>query len=296
MKKIGLGLLLVSMLLTGCQGMVPYEETGYETAEYESYSMDEIPEYDGDPYVVIDDNEPSFTEEEVTDEAYEYYSELDELGRCGVAEASIGEEIMPTEERESIGQVKPSGWQTVKYDFVDGKYLYNRCHLIGFQLTGENANEKNLITGTRYMNVEEMLIFENMVADYIEETGNHVMYRVTPVFEGDNLVATGVEMEGYSVEDEGEGISFHVFCYNVQPNVEIDYETGYSWAADTEGIKTEGGDDGKAEYIINKNSQKYHTPDCSSVADMKEENKQTFYGKKEEVEAAGIEPCGICKP
>lgn len=297
MKKLLLVLLASSLLFTGCQEEIQYVETANELEmQQESYSMEEIPEYDGKSYVVIDDNEPSFTEEEITNEAYESYSELDELGRCGAAEACIGEEIMPTEERGSIGHIKPTGWQTVKYDFVDGKYLYNRCHLIGYQLTGENDNEKNLITGTRYMNVEEMLTFENMVDDYIEETGNHVMYRVTPIFEGENLLAAGVEMEGYSVEDGGEGISFHVFCYNVQPNVEIDYETGYSWAADTEGIKTSGGDEGKADYVINTNSQKFHTPDCSSVETISEANKQTFYGKRQDLIDAGIEPCGRCKP
>lgn len=244
----------------------------------------------------IDQNEPSFTKEEITEDAYEYYGELDELGRCTVAEACIGKELMPTEERGSIGHVKPSGWQTVKYDFVDGKYLYNRCHLIGFQLTGENDNEKNLITGTRYMNVEGMLDFENMVADYIDETGNHVMYRVTPVFEGENLLASGVEMEAYSVEDEGEGISFHVFCYNVQPGVEIDYETGYSWASDEKGIQTSGGDDEKSQYVINTNSGKFHTPECSSVKDISDENKQEFYGKREKLLEAGYEPCKRCNP
>ena len=297
MKKRIMLILAAGLMLTGCQAELQYEaEADSVVNQVESYSMENIPEYDGNSYVVIDDNEPSFTEAEITDEAYEYYSELDELGRCGVAEACIGEELMPTEARGSIGHIKPTGWQTVKYDFVDGKYLYNRCHLIGFQLTGENDNEKNLITGTRYMNVEEMLVFENMVDDYIEDTGNHVMYRVTPIFEGDNLLATGVEMEGYSVEDEGEGISFHVFCYNVQPNVEIDYETGYSWASDEEGIKNSGGDDGKADYVINTNSQKFHTPDCSSVKDISESNKQAFYGKRADLIDAGYEPCGRCKP
>lgn len=247
-------------------------------------------------FTVIAENIPSFTEKEITTEAYECYSELDELGRCGVAEACIGEELMPTEERGNIGMAKPTGWQTVKYDCVDGKYLYNRCHLIGYQLTGENANEKNLITGTRYLNVEGMLLFENMVADYIEETGNHVMYRVTPVFEGDNLLATGVKMEAYSVEDEGEGIQFHVFCYNVQPGIEIDYQTGYSWEADSEGIQTTGGDDGKQEYVINTNSMKFHDPDCSSVDDMAEHNKQEYYGKREDLIEVEIEPCGRCNP
>lgn len=192
-------------------------------------SMEEIPDYSGEPYVVLNDNWPEFGAEDLTLEAFENYSELDDLGRCGTAFANICLEIMPTEPRGDIGQVKPSGWQTVKYDCVDGKYLYNRCHLIGYQLAGENANEKNLITGTRYMNVMGMLPFENMVDSYVEETANHVLYRVTPVFEGKNLVASGVRLEAFSVEDEGEGLSFNVFVYNVQPGVVIDYATGESW-------------------------------------------------------------------
>lgn len=194
----------------------------------ETISMQQFPAYSGQPYVEIDGNQPGFTEEDKTDKSFEQYSELDALGRCGVAYANVGKDLMPTEKRGSIGKVKPSGWHTVKYDFVNGKYLYNRCHLIGYQLTAENANRKNLITGTRYMNMEGMLPFENMVADYVKETGNHVLYRVTPVFEGEDLLAKGVQMEAYSVEDEGSGICFHVFVYNVQPGVRIDYATGES--------------------------------------------------------------------
>lgn len=188
-----------------------------------------VPEYSGEPYVVLQDNWPDFDAGDLTTEAFETYSELDELGRCGVAYANICLEIMPTEPRGEIGQVKPTGWHTVKYDCVDGKYLYNRCHLIGYQLAGENANRQNLITGTRYLNVTGMLPFENMVDDYVEETENHVLYRVTSVFEGDNLVASGVQMEAFSVEDDGEGICFNVFVYNVQPGIGIDYATGESW-------------------------------------------------------------------
>ena len=191
-----------------------------------------IPEYSGEPYVVLNDNWPDFDVGDLTTEPFEFYSELDSLGRCGVAYANVCLEIMPTEPRGEIGQVKPSGWQTVRYDFVDGKYLYNRCHLIGYQLAGENANKQNLITGTRYLNVVGMLPFENMVDDYVEETENHVLYRVTPIFEGTELVARGVQMEGFSVEDEGEGICFNVFVYNVQPGVVIDYATGDNWAAE----------------------------------------------------------------
>ena len=194
----------------------------------ESYDIENLPEYDGNSYVIVNDNIPYFKEEEYTTTSFEKYSELDLLGRCGVAFSNIGKDLMPKDERGSIGMIKPSGWHTVKYDIVDGKYLYNRCHLIGYQLTGENANEKNLITCTRSMNTKGMLQFENMVTKYIKDTGNHVLYRVTPVFEGNNLVATGVEMEAYSVEDNGKGIKFNVFVYNIEDGIIIDYKTGDS--------------------------------------------------------------------
>ena len=204
----------------------------YLTPPAETYSMENIPPYDGTPYVVLNDNQPSFTEEDMTDVSYEFYSDLDELGRCGVTEACIGRDLMPTEKRGDISSVKPTGWVQNQYDFVDGKSLWNRCHLIGFQLAGENANECNLLTGTRYLNVEGMLPFENLVADYVKETDNHVLYRVTPAFQGTELVARGVQMEAYSVEDGGDGVCFNVFCYNVQPGVEIDYATGDNWLAE----------------------------------------------------------------
>ena len=192
-------------------------------------SIEDIPEYNDHAYVIINDNEPDFTEDDITSESFEEYAPLDMLGRCGTAFANIGQDIMPKEERGSIGHVKPSGWQTVKYaGVVEGNYLYNRCHLIGFQLAGENANERNLITGTRYLNIDGMVEFENKVADYVKETGNHVLYRVTPIFKGTELVARGVEMEALSVEDNGEGIKFHVYCYNVQPGIDIDYKDGTS--------------------------------------------------------------------
>ncbi|MFV0342953.1 MAG: DNA/RNA non-specific endonuclease [Anaerocolumna sp.] len=197
-----------------------------------SYNLENIPEYSGSPYVSINNNVPSFDEKDKTKVSFENYSELDILDRCSVAFANIGIDLMPTEKRGSISQVKPTGWHSVQYENVDGKSLYNRCHLIGFQLTAENANEENLITGTRYLNVDGMLPFENMVADYIKETNHHVLYRVTPIFEGTNLVASGVLMEAYSVEDEGEGISFFVYVYNVQPGITIDYETGESQYAE----------------------------------------------------------------
>lgn len=231
-KKHGFQFLLclvLILLLSGCADFAALEEDLNQYFSQEtSISLSEIPEYSGELYIEINGNQPDFTEDELTTQSFETYSELDTLGRCGVAYANIGLDLMPTEKRGRIGQVKPTGWHTVKYDIVDGKYLYNRCHLIGYQLSGENANEKNLITGTRYLNVEGMLPFENMVADYVKETGNHVLYRVTPVFDGLNLVATGVQMEAYSVDDDGDGISYNVFVYNVQPGIEIDYQTGKS--------------------------------------------------------------------
>lgn len=194
----------------------------------EVITLENLPQYSGKAYVELNNNVPDFKNSELTTKAFEKYSELDKYGRCGVAYANVCSETMPTEERGTIGMVKPSGWHTVKYDCVDGKYLYNRCHLIGYQLTAENANEKNLITGTRYLNVGGMLPFENKVADYVEETDNHVLYRVTPVFKGNNLLASGVQIEAYSVEDKGKGICFNVYCYNVQPKITINYSDGSS--------------------------------------------------------------------
>lgn len=253
-----------------------------------------IPAYTGEPYVVVNDNVPFFKESEKTTQSYEQYSELDSLGRCGIAMANIGQDLMPTEKRGDISQVKPTGWQSVQYDNVNGKSLYNRCHLIGFQLAGENANEKNLITGTRYMNVEGMLPFENMVADYVKETDGHVLYRVTPIFEGDNLVASGVLMEAGSVEDDGEGILFNVYVYNVQPGIVIDYATGDSYlessktASDnSEAVKT---------YILNTNSKKFHDPSCSGAKTIKDSNRQTYEGSREDLIKQGYEPCGKCRP
>lgn len=258
-----------------------YEELQETDKNVTPDSAEEVPQYKGDPYIVIDENEPGFTEEEITDQSFESYSELDSLGRCGQATASVGKDIMPTQKREGIGQVKPSGWHTVKYDNVDGKYLYNRCHLLGYQLTAENANEKNLITGTRYMNVEGMLPFENMVADYVKETGNHVMYRVTPIFEGKNLVAKGVEMEARSVEDQGESISFHVFVYNVQPNIEIDYATGES--------REEKADTRKESMEIrgNTRSRIYHCPGQAAYEEMADSKYLKIFHSEAEAKDAG---------
>ena len=240
MKKI-LALLLALLMLvtfTACEQeeveqaldiAIAVMDALSETTEPEAAaSVEEIPPFSGEAYVAVNGNIPFFVEEEYTTESYEFYSELDELGRCGMTMACVGVDIMPTEDRGNIGSVKPSGWQSVKYDCVEGKYLYNRCHLIGFQLAGENANKKNLITGTRYLNIEGMLPCEDMVADYVKETENHVLYRVTPIFNGDDLVAEGVLMEGWSVEDDGEGVCFCIYAYNAQPGIVIDYATGES--------------------------------------------------------------------
>ncbi len=275
--SIFFALVLVLSILGGCG------------AENIPISLDEVPPFSGDAYVAINNNQPYFTEDEITATSFESYAPLDGLGRCGAAVASVGRDLMPTEERGSIGAVKPSGWNSAKYDCVDGKYLYNRCHLIGFQLTGENANKSNLITGTRYLNIVGMLPFENMVTDYVKETGNHVMYRVTPIFEGNNLVADGVLMEGYSVEDNGAGISYCVFAYNVQPGVVIDYATGES-ALDT----AEAGE--TADYILNTKSKKFHNPDCSGVGKIKEENREEFQGSRDDLIHRGYSPCGTCHP
>lgn len=299
------------------QGQQTESPAPTEISTASSFSLSDVPAYSGKAYTSVNGNVPYFTAAELTTTSFETYSDLDSLGRCGVTYACIGQDLMPTEERGSIGMVKPTGWHTVRYDdLVDGKYLYNRCHLIGYQLTGENANTKNLITGTRYLNIGGMLPFENMVADYIQETNNHVLYRVTPIFEGNNLLANGVLMEGYSVEDKGAGISYCVFAYNVQPGIEIDYATGESKLADgaqqeeqrpataspapsPEPEKQEpatGSEASRADYILNTNTKKFHYPTCSSVKDMKEKNKQEFFGTRDEAISNGYSPCGRCKP
>jgi len=263
-------------------------------------SLSSIPAYSSSAYTIINNNVPYFKSPELTTKSYEYYSNQDNLDRCGVVHACVGRDIMPTEERGSIGMVKPTGWHTVKYDCIDGKYLYNRCHLIGFQLTGENANTKNLITGTRYMNVDGMLPFENMVADYVKETNNHVMYRVTPMYKGNNLLATGVLMEAYSVEDQGDGVCFNVFVYNVQPGITIDYATGESsYTGEEPGtviVPPDNNEDTSATYILNKNTKKFHYPDCRSVDQMKESNKEYYTGSRDDLISRGFEACKNCDP
>lgn len=298
------------------------------TGTASAFNAADVPAYSGEPYTAVNNNEPYFTSDNLTTEAFENYSELDALGRCGVAYANVCLETMPTEKRGSISEVKPTGWHSVKYDNVDGKSLYNRCHLIGYQLTAENANQQNLITGTRYLNVDGMLPFENMVADYVKETDNHVLYRVTPIFTGDNLVADGVLMEGYSVEDEGDGICFCVYAYNVQPGITIDYATGDSWlssekgnsdsssggnsavsqsAADKSGtqqaaVQTESVKETSApvstgtEYILNTNTKKFHYPSCFSVKQMKASNKKEYTGSRDDLIAQGYDPCKKCNP
>ena len=288
-------------------------------------SYRDVPAFEGNPYVYVNDGEPVFTDEQrAAEPGYEHYDELDELGRCTAAFAVVGPETQPTEKRGSIGEVRPSGWQMAKYDFVEGKYLFNRCHLLGYQLTGENANERNLITGTRYLNVQGMLPFENAVADYVDATGNHVLMAVTPVFEGSELVARGVHMMAESVEDGGEGVAFNVFCYNVQPGVVIDYGTGASMLeedatplpdvsgaesapdAASEGAGAReasekgatGSDEGKgvAEYVLNTNSRKFHLPSCSSVGQMSPKNREDVEGTRENLIANGYDPCKRCNP
>lgn len=265
-------------------------------------SLDAIPAYDGKAYVAVNNNEPFFTDSDMTTTAFENYSDLDSFGRCGVAYANICKDIMPTEERGKIGMIKPSGWHTVKYDVIKDRYLYNRCHLIGYQLAGENANPKNLITGTRYLNVEGMLPFENLVADYVNNTGNHVLYRVTPMFSGSNLVANGVLIEAKSVEDNGGGILFNVYCYNVQPGVGINYENGDSWLDGTTGSTSSGSDSSAAENSaadssnsetmvhITATGKKYHRAGCRTL--KKSDTEVTL----DEAKSMGLSPCGICNP
>ncbi len=308
-KRLTAAILLIVMLLSilcGCQKPI--------------IQLDSIPEYSGFAYIEINGNEPFFKQNELTTDAFEKYSELDVLGRCGVAYACIGIELMPTEEREDIASVTPSGWEyngISNNNQYDGEYVYNRCHLIGFQLAGENANEKNLITGTRYMNIEGMLPFEDMVAEYVKETENHVLYRVTPLYDGIDYVARGVLMEAYSVEDSGRGICFCIYAYNVQPGVTIDYFSGINVENGDElpGIEdthpevdnsdTDGGsiDIGEHEnngvvmdYVLNINSKKFHTPGKSCAESISEKNREEYNGTRDSLIADGYSPCGTCDP
>ena len=311
MEKIRniLYILLLTSIITGCSNSTIFNSNN-PTKEPETIIKENndcvepttsttdftIPLFDGKIYVEIYNNIPYFTEADYTTEPFEIYSELDSLGRCGIAYANICKDIMPTEERGEIGMIKPSGWHTVKYDCVDGNYLYNRCHLIAFCLAGENANEKNLITGTRFFNVEGMLPFEEKVLDYVRQTNNHVLYRVTPMFSGDNLVADGVLMEAYSIEDSGKGICFNVFVYNVQPGVFINYATGESNLIKIISVTEDVNNEKIVKVILNKNSKKIHTQDCPAVTDIKEYNKEEYSGPLNSLYNKGYTACKMCNP
>ena len=281
----------------------PETPTEAETDEPASdIDLSSIPAYSGKAYVALNGNVPWFTASEKVTASYETYGALDELGRCTQVMACCGKDLMPTKDRGNISSIKPTGWVQAQYSIVNGGNLYNRCHLIGWQITGEDANASNLLTGTRYFN-ENMIPFENMIADYIKETGNHVMYRVTPVFSGNHLLADGAVMEAWSVEDEGDGVCFCVFMYNVQPGVVIDYATGESYLeADggptTPGEETTYPDDGLLHYVLNTSSKKIHKTTCSSVPTISQKNREDFAGTEEEVEALfgkGYTNCGNCK-
>lgn len=296
-SRILILLLAGALLCSGCAGTAGTQDAELSPSGSLSVSgtpAEENPSavWNGQPYAAVNGNVPGFSEKDLTAASFESYSELDSLGRCGTAFACLGQDLMPRGERGDISGIHPTGWHSVQYDFIDGKNLYNRCHLIGWQLSGEDANRKNLITGTRYMNVEGMLPFENMVADYIKETGCHVLYRVTPVFQGSNLVADGVLMEAMSVEDQGESISFCVFVPNVQPGVSIDYSDGSSRPADSQSSP----ENEEAIYIVNTNTRRFHLPSCSSVREMKESNRENFTGSREELIEEGYIPCGKCRP
>jgi len=285
-----------------------------ETESKSSVDIKSLPEYSGTPYVVINNGKPSFSEKDK--ERVEEYSELDKYGRCGTAFANVSKELMPTKPRESIREVRPSGWHTVKYEkIIEDRYLYNRCHLIAYKLAGENANEKNLITGTRYFNVEGMLPFEDEVADYVNATGNHVLYRVRPIFKGSDLVARGVQMEAESVEDNGKGVSFNVYCYNVQPGIRINYKDGSSRPESrvvvnknklskknktdkpkkSKKAETDNGVKAGIHYIANTNTKKFHISTCRCVKLMKAKNMYRSDNREELIDSGYI-PCKVCRP
>ncbi|MCF0144659.1 MAG: DNA/RNA non-specific endonuclease [Firmicutes bacterium] len=285
------------------EGTITYEDLNYEGAPTLEEIVADLPEYNGSTYVWLNEDRPYFSEDKLTTESFEYYAPLDKLGRCGSCVACVGQELMPTKERESIGMIKPTGWQTVKYEGVSGDYLYNRCHLIAYMLTGENDNNRNLITGTRYMNADGMLPREELVNNYVDRTGNHVLYRVTPVFEGDNLVATGVIMEAKSVEDDG--LQFNVFVYNEQPGIEINHANGDSRRVAVpygeeeeiaESADSDAASNVEADYIANINSMVFHHTWCTGVSTMSEGNKYPYKGTREEMINMGYKPCGNCNP
>lgn len=279
------------------------------TASSLSFDYNSLPTWDGThASIEVNNNVPFFTKDEIVSKSYEKYSELDSLGRCGPAVACLGMDTLPTEKRGSIGMVKPSGWHTVKYpDQIKDRYLYNRCHLIAYELSAENANKLNLVTGTRYLNIDGMLPYENKTREYIDQTGNHVMYRSTPVFVGNELVCRGVLMEAYSVEDNGKGLQFCIFCYDVQPEISIDYATGDSHIGNPVSNSTPSADTHTSDitsvetpqgttYIINTNSKVFHRPDCSAVSKMSQKNKKEYTGNYDDLITEGYKPCSICNP
>lgn len=316
-------------------GQEAERSTGGKTGRrlYDSSSfLNDVPEWQGYAFCYINDNRPDFKKDEIWTATRESLEPLDSLGRCGAANSCIGPDGMPSGPRGDISSIEPTGWHTERYDFVEGEMLFNRCHLIGHQLSGDDAIPRNLITGTSYMNRDGMLPFENAIAAYVRESGNHVMYRVTPVFRGKELIARGVHMEAVSVEDKGEGVSFNVFCYNVQPGIDIDYATGDNRLSDdtymleqylagrfavipntrgsagnpggisgaAEGEKNGGGRSAqkqkKTAYVLNTNTGKFHYPDCSSVKDISEHNKLEVEETREDLISRGFEPCGSCRP
>ncbi len=306
MKKIIKILILVfaAVLLAACTVKENTEENQKEETEtiientavplYDPavFDYDLIPLFHGEPYVEVNDNHPY----SVKDDTFEYIrvSSLDELGRCGDAEAIIGPDTLPADERGSIGTVKPSGWHTVRYDdLIEGKYLYNRCHLIAYEISGINADEENLVTGTRYMNVTGMLPFENQIVSYVRRTGNHVYYHATPIFIDDELVCRGILLEASSIEDDD--FEFCVFCYNVQPGIAIDYQTGDSEIEEEQTI-LRSIPSLEQDYVLNTNTKKFHYPECDSVKAMKEKNKQYTEATREELIERGYDPCAVCNP
>lgn len=284
LHKLLAAVLAALSLFSGCADPISVSQPPY-------IDLDVIPVWDGEPWLIVDDNTPGFTEADLTTEAFERYSALDMLGRCGSAYACVSQALLADENRGSLASVTPTGWVNREYDFIDGKYLYNRCHLLGFQLTGNDASKRNLITGTRYLNIQGMLPYENQVADHVKENGHHVLYRVTPRFREDELVCRGVQMEAYCVEcGSDDPFMFHVFCYNVQPGVLIDYETGESEFSEI-GLNSE-----KKTYILNTASKKFHDPKCANAESISDKNREKLTCTREELIYRGYEPCGICKP
>lgn len=284
LHKLLAAVLAALSLLCGCADTISVSQPPY-------IDLDAIPVWDGEPWLIVDGNTPGFTEADLTTEAFERYSALDALGRCGSAYACVSQALLADENRGSLASVTPTGWVNREYDFIDGKYLYNRCHLLGFQLTGNDASKRNLITGTRYLNIQGMLPYENQVADHVKENGHHVLYRVTPRFRENELVCRGVQMEAYCVEcGSDDPFMFHVFCYNVQPGVLIDYETGESQFSEI-GLNSE-----KKTYILNTASKKFHDPKCANAESISDKNREKLKCTREELIYRGYEPCGVCKP